>query len=93
MALGPCPFWHQFTAYGENIDLTMVQRSCDIFLGVPFNIAQDSLLANMVAKETGFQPRFFNHSYINTHAYLGVPPRSNFWTNEKNVKNFKETFN
>jgi len=93
MALGPCPFWHQFTVYGEQIDLTMVQRSCDVFLGVPFNIAQDSLLAHMVANETGLKPRFFNHSYVNVHAYLGVPPRANFWKNPVNVEEFQRNFN
>ena len=92
MALGPCPFWHQFTVYGKNIDLTMVQRSCDVYLGVPFNIAQDSLLTHMVANETDLNPRFFNHSYVNVHAYLGVPPRSEFWTDEKNVEGFQERF-
>ena len=93
MALGPCPFWHQFSVFGGNIDLTMVQRSCDVFLGVPFNIAQDSLLTHMVANETDLNPRFFNHSYVNVHAYLGVPPRAEFWTNEKNVKEFQGNFN
>ena len=92
MALGPCPFWHQFTVYGGNIDLTMIQRSCDVFLGVPFNIAQDSLLTHMVANETGLNPRFFNHHFVNVHAYLGVPPRSEFWTDKKNVKEFQGRF-
>ncbi len=92
MALGPCPFWHQFSVFGDNIDLTMVQRSCDVFLGVPFNIAQDSLLSHMVANESNLNPRFFNHSYINVHAYLGVPPRSEFWINEKNIRKFREIF-
>lgn len=89
MALPPCPFWHQFTVYGDNLDLTLVQRSCDTYLGVPFNIAQDSLLTHMVAKETGLKPRFFNHLYINTHIYLGVAPRTEFWTDKINVKEFK----
>lgn len=93
MALGPCPFWHQFSVFGENLDLTMVQRSCDVFLGVPFNIAQDSLLTHMIANETNLNPRNFNHSYINVHAYLGVPPRANFWTEEKNIKEFQGKFN
>src|SRR3989344_1179322 len=93
MALGPCPFWHQFTVYGNKIDLTMVQRSCDVFLGVPFNIAQDSLLLHMVARETGLEPRKFNHSLVNVHAYLGVVPRANFWADDKNVKEFQEEFN
>lgn len=94
MAIGPCPFWHQFTTYKNgSMDLTMVQRSCDVFLGVPFNIAQDSFLAHLVAKETGFNPRFFNHSYNNVHSYLGVQPRANFWMNEENVKEFQGRFN
>src|SRR3989338_2274809 len=93
MALGPCPFWHQFSVFGENIDLHMVQRSCDVFLGVPFNIAQDSLLAHMVANEVDLNPRYFIHTYVNVHAYLGVPPRANFWTDKKNVEEFQERFN
>lgn len=92
MALGPCPFWHQFTVYGNDLDLTMVQRSCDVYLGVPFNIAQDSLMLKLIAKETGLKPRKFNHHLNNVHAYLGVPPRANFWTDETNVKNFQERF-
>jgi thymidylate synthase len=92
MALGPCPFWHQFTAFKENLDLTMVQRSCDTYLGVPFNVAQDALLLEMVAKETGLKARFFNHQTINTHIYLGVSPRADFWTSEKKVGEFKEKF-
>lgn len=92
MALGPCPFWHQFSVFGSNIDLTTVQRSCDVYLGVPFNIAQDSLLTHLIAKESELTPRFFNHSYVNVHAYLGVPPRSDFWTNPDNVKEFQHQF-
>jgi len=93
MALGPCPFWHQFSVFGENMDLHMVQRSCDVFLGVPFNIAQDSLLAHMVANEVGLNPRYFIHTYVNVHAYLGVPPRADFWTDKENVKEFQKRFN
>jgi thymidylate synthase len=90
MALGPCPFWHQFTVYDDQLDLHMVQRSCDTFLGVPFNIAQDSLLLKMVAEETGLNARKFIHTTNNTHLYLGVPPRSNFWLESENVQEFQE---
>ena len=94
MALGPCPFWHQFSVFGNKfLDLTVGQRSNDIYLGVPFNLFQDSLLTSLVAKETGLQPRYFNHQTMNTHAYLGVPPRANFWMNEENVKEFQGQFN
>jgi len=93
MALPPCPFWHQFTVYGKEMDLTMIQRSCDVFLGVPFNIAQDALLAHLVAQEVGLNPRFFNHSLINVHSYLGVAPRANFWMNSDKVTEFQTKFN
>lgn len=93
MALGPCPFWHQFSVFGENLDLTMVQRSNDSYLGNPFNQAQDALLLEMIAKETGLNPRFFHHQTINTHIYLGVAPRSDFWIDSKNVEEFKTKFN
>ena len=89
MALGPCPFWHQFTVYNDSLDLHMVQRSCDAFLGVPFNIAQDSLLTHLIARETGLEPRKFIHTTINTHIYLGVPPRSDFWMEPENVFEFQ----
>jgi len=92
-AIGPCPFWHQFTVWGENIDLHMIQRSNDSFLGVPFNIAEDSALTHLVAKETGYKPRFFIHTPINAHIYLGVKPRSEFWMDSKNVKEFQRKFN
>jgi thymidylate synthase len=92
MALGPCPFWHQFSVFGDNLDLTMVQRSNDSYLGNPFNQAQDALFLILMANETGLTPRYFNHQTINTHIYLGVAPRAYFWKNEKNVKIFKKKF-
>ncbi len=93
MSLGPCPFWDQFTVYGNNLDLTAGQRSCDTYLGVPFNIAQEALLLSMVAKETGFNARRLHHHTFNTHIYLGVQPRSNFWLDQSNVTEFQRRFN
>ncbi|MEK6841723.1 MAG: thymidylate synthase [Nanoarchaeota archaeon] len=92
MALGPCPMIHQFSVFGNNLDLSMYQRSCDVFLGVPFNIAQDSLFLAMMAKHAGSTPRKFIHSYGNVHSYLGVSPRSDFWMDSKNVKDFQYRF-
>jgi thymidylate synthase len=92
MALGPCPFWHQFSVFGKNLDLTMVQRSDDVFLGAPFNQSQDALFLTLMANEAGLTPRYFHHQTINTHIYLGVAPRSNFWKEEKNIKEFKKRF-
>ncbi len=89
MAIGACPYWHQFTIAGDNIDLTMVQRSNDYFLGNPFNDAQDSCLLHLVAKEFGLKPRFFHHHTINTHIYLGVSPRADFWKDGSKVSEFR----
>ena len=90
MALGPCPLLHQFSVFGDNLDLHMYQRSCDVFLGVPFNITEEALLTHLVANETGLNPRKFFHTYGNVHIYLGVPPRSEFLNNQNNLEEFRE---
>ncbi len=90
MAIGPCPFWHQFTVHGDKLDLHMVQRSCDVLLGVPYNDAQDSALLHMIAQEAELEPRRFIHTFINVHAYLGVPPRADFWMDSENVGKFQD---
>lgn len=92
MALGPCPFWHQFSVYGKRLDMAGVQRSCDVYLGVPYNIAQDAALMHIVAGESGLEPGIFSHHYMNVHAYLGVQPRADFWTNPTNVREFQKRF-
>lgn len=89
MALPPCPMVHQFSVWNDQMDLHLYQRSCDTYLGVPFNISQDSLLLHMVAKETSKTPRKFIHTYSNVHIYLGVKPRSLFWGDQKNIDEFK----
>jgi thymidylate synthase len=53
MALPPCHMLFQFFVAGDKLSLHMVQRSCDMFLGVPFNIASYALLLSMVAQVTG----------------------------------------
>ncbi|MDO8523804.1 MAG: thymidylate synthase [bacterium] len=79
MALPPCHMFFQFfvaglTAPGSRqaggkLSLFMHQRSCDMFLGVPFNIASYSLLLHMVAQVTGLTPGEFVHSLGDTHIY------------------------
>ena len=56
MALPPCHMIFQFYVANGKLSLHMFQRSCDMFLGVPFNIASYALLLFMVAKETGLTP-------------------------------------
>jgi len=61
-------FFQFFVANGK-LSLQMYQRSCDMFLGVPFNIASYSLLLHMVAQVTGLQPGEFIHTLGDTHIY------------------------
>ncbi|MEK6919364.1 MAG: thymidylate synthase [Nanoarchaeota archaeon] len=92
MAIGPCPFFHQFSVYGDNIDLVVNQRSCDVYLGIPFNDSQDTLLLHMVAREVGLNPRNLERLMGNTHIYLGVSPRADFWLDKDNVFEFRKKF-
>lgn len=69
MALPPCHMFMQFFVADGKLSLFMHQRSCDMFLGVPFNIASYSLLLHMVAQVTGLTPHEFVHSLGDTHIY------------------------
>ncbi len=69
-ALPPCHAWFQFYVANGRLSLQMYQRSADIFLGVPFNIASYSLLLMMVAQVTGLEPGEFVHTFGDAHIYL-----------------------
>jgi len=69
MALPPCHTFFQFFVANNKLSLQMYQRSCDMFLGVPFNIASYSLLLHMVAQVTNLKPGDFVHTLGDSHIY------------------------
>jgi thymidylate synthase len=70
MKLPPCHALFQFYVHAGHLDCQLYQRSADLALGVPFNIASYALLTAMVAKECHLVPRYFVHTFGDAHIYL-----------------------
>lgn len=70
MALAPCHCLFQFYVADGKLSCQLYQRSADVFLGVPFNIASYALLTIMIAQVTGLKPGDFVHTFGDAHIYL-----------------------
>jgi len=70
MALPPCHVLFQFYVADGRLSCQLYQRSADVFLGVPFNIASYALLTHLVARTTGLAPGDFVHTFGDAHLYL-----------------------
>ena len=76
MALPPCHLLFQFYVADGRLSCQLYQRSADVFLGVPFNIASYALLLLMVAQVTGLEPGDFVHTLGDTHLYSNHLPQA-----------------
>jgi thymidylate synthase len=74
--LPPCHYSFVFNVQGDKVNLHLTQRSGDIALGVPFNLAAYALLANVVAGRVGLEVGTFAHSIVDAHVYCGTGARA-----------------
>lgn len=69
MALPPCHWAFELYVDGDRLNMKLHQRSCDVFLGVPYNIAEYALLLHMLSAQSGYAPGILVHDMTNVHIY------------------------
>ncbi len=79
MALPPCHALYQFNVADGTLDCQLYQRSCDMFLGVPFNVASYALLTHIMAQEASLKLGTFSHVFGDAHFYCGSGLRGEFY--------------
>jgi thymidylate synthase len=77
--LPPCHYTFVVSVQGDRLNLHLTQRSGDVALGVPFNVAAYSLLAKAIAAETGFELGSFGHTIVDAHVYCGRGARGEWY--------------
>jgi len=89
MSLPPCHVMYQMTANEQGeLELQLYQRSCDEFLGVPFNIASYAMLTQVIAQELNLTPKTFIHTFGDAHFYTGPEKRAQWYKdNLKELQN------
>lgn len=79
--LPPCHYTFVFNTQNGKLNTHLTQRSADIALGVPFNIAAYSLMTELVAQQTGYDVGEFSHTLVDAHIYCGRDERSEWYSN------------
>lgn len=77
--LPPCHYTFVFNVQGDRLNLHLTQRSGDIALGIPFNIAAYALLLKIIAQQTEFTPGTFAHTIVDAHVYCGAGERGRWY--------------
>ncbi|MDG5759527.1 thymidylate synthase [Natronococcus sp. A-GB1] len=83
--LPPCHYSFVFNVQGDRLNCHLTQRSGDVALGIPFNIAAYALLTKVIARQTGFEPGTFAHTVVDAHVYCGRGERGEWYADNLEV--------